>query len=355
MERTPLDTLSRLSVLLLAALAVLAAMVVAKQILLPVVLALVVGLVTAPAFDMMRRIGLHPVLATLAALLFVLLAVVAVVAALQPLAVRLVEVAPRVWHDLQETILMLRELARGVEDVGREVSETLDPGKAQAAAAAPAAEGEAVAMPTVQDAILLAPAIAGQVLIFVGTLFFYGLSRSEIHAWAAAFVARGNSRGDVARILRDAESRVARYFLTVGAINAGLGLATAGILSALGLPDALLFGLVAMLMNFLLYLGPALVAAGLFLAGIAAFDGSWAVLPSLAFLTLNAIESQFVTPALVGRALSVNPLLVFLAVVLGLWLWGPLGGVVALPILLWCQAVALGFRQAEARPGVILQ
>ena len=81
--------------------------------------------------------------------------------------------------------------------------------------------------------------------------------------------------------------------------------------------------------------GPALVAAALLLAGLLSFDGLAGLAPAALFVSMNAIEGQFVTPALVGRHMHVNPLLVFLSLVFWLWLWGPIGGIVAIPVLVW--------------------
>ena len=77
------------------------------------------------------------------------------------------------------------------------------------------------------------------------------------------------------------------------------------------------------------------IIAGLLVAGLTQFTGMMVLLPPLAFLTLNIIEAQFVTPAFVGQRLQLNPLAIFLAIVFGLWLWGPVGAIVSLPVVLW--------------------
>jgi predicted PurR-regulated permease PerM len=82
-----------------------------------------------------------------------------------------------------------------------------------------------------------------------------------------------------------------------------------------------------------------MVAVALTLTGIAVFDGTAALLPPLVFIGCNLIESQFVTPSFVGRQVSVSPLMVFLALVFWLWLWGPIGGFIAIPLLLWVMAM----------------
>ena len=132
---------------------------------------------------------------------------------------------------------------------------------------------------------------------------------------------------------------MSRYFLTITAINAGLGIALAAALSLIGLPGALVWGCVAALLNYVLYLGPAFLVLGLTIAGILAFSGIFSFAPPLIFLFLNMLESQFATPALLGKHISLNPLLIFVSLVFWLWLWGPVGGIIAIPVLL--IAVAL--------------
>ena len=74
-------------------------------------------------------------------------------------------------------------------------------------------------------------------------------------------------------------------------------------------------------------------------AGIASFDGIQALLPAACYIGLNFIEAQFVTPTAVGKQLSLNPLVVFLSVVLGIFIWGAIGGIVAIPILVWILVI----------------
>ena len=304
----------------------------------PIALALVAGVVLSPVSDFWERKGAPAAVGALTSLLATLLVLLALAAALQPAVAQVVEQVPRVWSDLSETAERLRDLARGLEDMQEQVSEAIE-GESPAE---PAEAAPPFALPTLGDAVLLAPAVLAQVLVFAGALFFFLLTRAEIYDWAARRLSEPAERAQTARRLREAERRVSRYFLTIAAINLTLGVATAAALQALGLPGALFWGLAAFLLNFILYLGPAIVAAGLLLAGIGAFDGGMAVLPALAYVVLNTTEGQFVTPALVGRSIRVNPLLVFLSLVLGIFLWGPIGGVVAIPLLIWVLVLGDG-------------
>lgn len=336
-----LERVAQVAVVAMGLVVTAAALWVASPILAPTALALVIGIVVAPLVTLLHRAGLPERAAAMATFAAALLAVAMLVLMFQPTVVALVEQAPRIWSDMRDMIGLVRGVFRGVADVTSAVSDALVP----EARAATGDEGTS-AIPSLTDAILLAPGVLAQMMVFVGVLFFFLLSRSDVYVWAAALTGGRSERAAFAARLDQAEKEVSRYFLTIAFINAGLGLATGIVLHLIGLPNAATWGLVAFLINFLPYLGPAALAGGLVLAGLLSFDGGAAFLPVAAYVALNVAEGQFVTPALVGRQLSINPLVVFLALVFGIWLWGPIGGIIAIPALLWVRSVTTDHKPA---------
>ena len=333
---TKLDRLAKVSVVIIGVIAAFATLDALESIFAPLALALVAGVVLSPLSDFWERRGYSSVVGALVGLAATLVVTASFALIFHPVIVQLVDQAPKVWSDMQETIRTVRGLLRGLSDVTEGVSEAIAPEANAASPAAPVAEGaEGVELPTVTDAVLAAPLIVSQILIFAGALFFFLLTRTEIYDWAAKLVPDRGERAQFARKLRHAEREVSRYFVTITMINAGLGTAIAAALQVLGMPGAILWGVVGFLLNFIVYLGPAIFMVALLFAGVAVFDGSLALAPAASFLILNGLEAQFVTPALVGRNMAINPLLVFLALVFGIWLWGPIGGIVAIPLLLW--------------------
>jgi predicted PurR-regulated permease PerM len=118
-------------------------------------------------------------------------------------------------------------------------------------------------------------------------------------------------------------------------VNVCLGMATAALAWLVGLPNPLLWGALAAVLNYLPYIGPALVIGTLGVAGLLTFPTlGEAIVAPLIFLGIVAIEGQFLTPALMGRRLEINPFAVFLAIAFCTWLWGPIGAFVAVPLLL---------------------
>lgn len=340
-----MERLSRIAVIVIAIIATTAALRETSDIVGPVVIAVVTGIVLSPLMGVLEDAGVRRATAALTSLGLCLILLGAVAILSQPLVAQMIEQAPKIWADMQDVVRALRGLASGLSDIGREVSSAVVP-DAIAAPAEPVAEEEAIEMPTVTDALMIAPGLAAQILTFTGTLFFFLLTRDDIYEWIAVSFAEASRRGVMARRLREAEKSVSRYFLTIAMINAGLGVATGIVLQFLGLPDAPLWGVLAAVVNFVVYLGPAVLVVALVFAGVAAFDGVMAALPALSFLLLNFLEGQFITPALVGRRMELNPLLVFLSLIFGLWLWGPIGGIVAIPIIVWVVVLKDGLARA---------
>ena len=133
---------------------------------------------------------------------------------------------------------------------------------------------------------------------------------------------------------------VSRYLLSITVINILEGFAVGVGLYLIGVPSAPLWGALAALTNFVVFIGPAVMVAILFMVGLAEFDtlgGSF--LPVAVYLGINMIEAQFVTPMVIGRTMTLNPFVVLLALVFWIWLWGPLGGFIAIPALLVVYAV----------------
>jgi len=183
-------------------------------------------------------------------------------------------------------------------------------------------------VPGIFDALALAPSVAAALLVFAGAFYFFLLSRAALYARVEGSVLPWDRE-----MLERAEMRVSRYFLTITLINATFGTLIWLVMTLVGLPQPALWGLAAFLFNFILYLGPAALAVAFLVAGLLAFNGAMSVVPAVLYVSMNMTEGQFVTPALVGRQMAVNPLLIFVSLVFWLWLWGPIGGIVAIPVI----------------------
>jgi predicted PurR-regulated permease PerM len=135
-------------------------------------------------------------------------------------------------------------------------------------------------------------------------------------------------------IARQIETEISAYLLTVTMINCGLGLALWASLAAVGVPNPLLWGALAAVTNFIPYLGAALVYVTLAMVGFLTYpDLTHALMVPGVFLVLNLLEAYLVTPMVLGRRLTLNPVVIFLGLTFWGWLWGITGAVLAVPIM----------------------
>lgn len=325
-----LSDTSRIAVVLLAVIALFAALKLAEAVAAPLMLGLVSAIILSPFTDFLERIGVPSGLNAILGLLVAVVVLASLILLLEPVAERALQAAPRVARELGDMLAGIRVHLTGLSDMTDNVRNAISGENGGPKSPAPSLD-----VPTIADALTFAPALGAQTLIFAGTLFFFLLTRDEIYNAAAAT----SHERLTPELLRWAEARVSRYFLTITVINFVFGGCVALALHLIGMPQAVLWGAFAAVMNFILYLGPAVVALCLVVGGALAFDGPAMFLPPAVFIAINITEGQFVTPALIGRQMSLNPLLVFLSLVFWLWLWGPIGGMIAIPLMLWVFAV----------------
>jgi predicted PurR-regulated permease PerM len=144
----------------------------------------------------------------------------------------------------------------------------------------------------------------------------------------------------VARVIRDVQDRVAAYILTVGLINLGIGVVVALGAWGLGLEAPIMWGGLAALLNFMPYIGPLSMVALLALFGIGTNSSPLVgAIPALCYLGLHAIESNVVTPSILGARFTMNPVLILLALSYFTWIWGVTGALLSVPILLTLTAL----------------
>ncbi|TCS67399.1 AI-2E family transporter [Primorskyibacter sedentarius] len=330
---------------ILAAVAVISALYFAKPVFAPFVLAFVFAVVLTPISDFWLRTGLPATASSLMTLALCVLVIVVLAVALEPVVNGLYTEWPGIRAGMQEMVWNIRSVLRDIDDVSREVTDALAPTAAQGAGG-DAVDEASKSLPSLSELMFMAPALLGQVMIFLGALYFLLLCRSDVYRWLGK-LSTVNSKAAALKFY-EADRVVARYSLTITIINVCYAVCVALVFKVIGMPGYMIWGVAAGVLNFVVYLGPALVATAALVAGTAVFDGGMSFVPAGAYLILNVIEAQFVTPTLVGRQTNVNPLLVFLSLCLFLWLWGPIGGVVAIPILVWFIAVYDGLSTLAA-------
>jgi predicted PurR-regulated permease PerM len=135
-------------------------------------------------------------------------------------------------------------------------------------------------------------------------------------------------------IARETEASISTYLFTVAVVNVGLGLAVTLAMLLLKMPNALLWGSLAALAEFIPYVGATLMLVLLSMAGLAAFPTvGHALLVPGAYLAIDLIQANFVSPLVLGRRLTLNPVAILVGLIFWWWIWGVGGAFIAVPLL----------------------
>tara|TARA_R110002049_G_scaffold182485_3_gene350393 strand:+ start:5797 stop:6927 length:1131 start_codon:yes stop_codon:yes gene_type:complete len=173
-------------------------------------------------------------------------------------------------------------------------------------------------------------------LTICGALLFFllatgdNLLRSIMHA-----LPNFTARRRLVETIENVQEGLGSYLARISAINACLGLCVGVAMWLLGMPSPVLWGVMAFAFNFIPILGAIAGATIVFVVALVNFDPTYyAFVVTSTFLVLTSIEGQFITPAILGRTMSMSPVLVFLSIVIWGWMWGIIGVFLSVPILI---------------------
>ena len=159
------------------------------------------------------------------------------------------------------------------------------------------------------------------------------LGRTRLRRVLVAFFDDREARLRTLKIMNDIEHNLTGYLSMVAIINFAVGLAAGVIAWLVGLPDPIAWAVLGFILNFIPYIGALIMEAALFLVGLVTFPAlTHALAAPLLYAAFATLEGHFITPSIVGRRLTLNPLTVFLSLVFWTWLWGPVGAFLAVPL-----------------------
>ena len=186
------------------------------------------------------------------------------------------------------------------------------------------------------------PVVIAQFMTFIIlVLFLLSFGPRLYDSYMEIFPLEKNKRRPIALIGR-LQKELSRYIVTVTIINTGLGVVTASVFWMLGVDDALLWAALVGLLNFAPYIGPFIALIILCLAGVTQYGMELvSLVPAAAYFGINLLEAQFITPTVLGRHMRLNPLILILWLLVWGWLWGPVGVLLAVPLLV-CIKLAAG-------------
>lgn len=326
------------SLVVLASLAVGYTLWATQDLILPVLLAMFFALVGNPIIRLLQRVRIPRFLAALAVLCSGLaLAVLLGQQLIQP-AGEWIREAPR---ELRSLAPKLQKLAKPMQDANK-AAENI----------ARAAGGESTSRPVqvvrteVNDpyrVLTTTPMLITSILAVVLLTFFFMVYGQDLQRHAIALLPDRQKKKVTVEILQTIETEVSRYVLTISVINAVVGLVFAACLYIgldLPLDQALLWGTLAAILNFAPYVGPLIGIVAMLLMGFSTFnDPVQALLPAAIYLGLHTLEGQIVTPIVLGKRMALSPLILILALMVFGWMWGLIGLLLAVPMLVCVKIV----------------
>ena len=307
-------------------LAALAACYAAAEIVLPIVLAFVLGAVFQPVLRALERVGLPRPLAAL----LIVLALISLI-----LAVGLLLSAPLSdWIGrLPQTVPRLQERLKWINGPIASLQKAL--GHIQRLAPTGGPPPLAVRTTTVADRLLdQVRILAAGAFTTVLVLFFVLISGDTFLRRLVEILPRFKDKRQAVAISQQIEQDISIYLATITMMNSAVGIAVAVMVWACGLGDPLLWGTIAFLLNYVPILGPTVGFILFLVAGLVTIDPLWAAfLPAAFYLMIHVAEGETITPLLLARRFTVNPVLIVIGVIFWYWMWGVVGAVLATPVL----------------------
>ena len=303
---------------------------------LPVTAALVIAIALVPLLEWFERRRVPSGLAAfICVLLFIAVANAAVAAIVLP-ATEWVRLLPERIGRIRETLAPLLDvyasLERFIDDI---VTEFGSQG---------AGTTRTVAVETPNSMLDLlatsAPHLAVQTFFALLVIFFFLAGWTRMRR--ATITTRTSFDGAMttARVIQQVVDATSTYLGTITLVNVAVGIVMSLILWMLGMPTPLMWGGIVAVFNYIPYLGPIAATLLLALGGLMAFPDPWvAAIPAVSFAAIHLVEANMLTPSLVGRRLTINPLLILVALSFWAWVWGTTGALLAVPLLIILKTV----------------
>ena len=313
---------------------------------LPVTAALVIAIALVPPLEWLERRRVPSGLAAfLCLMLFLIIANAAVAAIVFP--------ASNWLKDLPEKIDRVRSTLRPILEAFSDLDHFIQT-TAQGFSRGPGLASQTVTVETPNSLLQIIATSAPFAIIqmFFATLVIYFFLAGWTRMRKRTITSRTSFDGAMttARVIQQVVDATSTYLGTITIVNISLGLLVALALWLLGMPNPLMWGGIVAVMNYIPYLGPIAAAFLLALAGLMepVFPSFWqAMVPAIVFVVCHLVEANIVTPTIVGRKLTINPLMILLALSFWAWVWGTTGALLAVPLLIILRTVIAAAGQPD--------
>jgi predicted PurR-regulated permease PerM len=306
----------------------------AAEVILPIVLAFVLMLLLSPGMRLLSRLHFPRSLSALLLILAVLTGLFALGAAVsgpaKTWAERLPDGLPRIEERLRflsQPIETVTEFLQKADNIGQE--------------GAPAKTGLGISAALFRGTQHFASGLVETILV----LFFLLVSGDTFLRRLVEIMPRFQDKRQVVDLSQQIENKISAYLVTVTLMNAAVGVATGVVMWACGVGDPVLWGAVAFLLNYVPIIGPLFGCILFLFAGFLAIDSLWlSMLPAGLYLLVHILEGEMVTPMLLARRFTLNPVLVIVSLIFWFWMWGIPGAVLAVPMLAIAKIICDGVK-----------
>ena len=302
-----------------------------RSVLLPIVLALLLSYLFKPVLRALGRCGVRPAFGA-AILLFGLIAILGYgISFLATPAAGWLEKAPYGLQQLQHKLLPLKKPMEQVAKASGEIEKLTNPDDVNS----PMPTAIAVKQNRMTDLLY------GRTPEFLVSTFLLLILLYFLLAYDEVFLSKVikmmptlQDKKRAVSIAHEIESHVSRYLLTITVINICLGIAVGTTVGLLGLSNPFMWGVLVALLNFVPYVGAFVGILCMTVGAVLSYDSlAYAMVFPTAYLIITAIEGNFITPWVMGRSLTLNPVLILLSLTFWGWMWGIAGIILAVPIL----------------------
>lgn len=325
----PVDvrSISLTGLFLLACLAMLS---VAEAVFIPIAFALILSALLTPLVRSFRFVRIGPPLAA-AIVLGGLVLVVAVASylLLDP-ASQWMAKAPSAMHAVEHKLASIKQSLKPVQSATAAIEQIAAGEKTVSSPVQVEVKGEGLAATVVAFtksffASMLTTLVLVYFLLAGGDFFLEKLVK---------VIPKLADKKRAVEIVREIEHCVSNYLQSVTLINIGVGLAVGVAMAALGLPNPVLWGVLAMLLHFIPYVGSLTGLLMITLVAFVTFDDLWRVaLTAVTYEVISAAEGMIISPLLLGHRLTLNPVVILISLIFWGWLWGIPGALLAVPLL----------------------
>jgi predicted PurR-regulated permease PerM len=325
-------------------LALLTALYVASEIVLPVVLAIVLKLLLQPLVRITDRIGIPRGIGALMAIILLVLNLAGIVSGIAGPATAWAAKLPEAIPQVQQKLAFLARPIGTVQWMMEQLQSVTGGGVSTVPQAPPAHSINVLGM------LFSGTATVAAGLFTTLVVLFYLLVAGETFLRRVVEILPGFAEKRLAvELTLNIERNISAYLVTVTLINGVVGLATLGVMWVCGVANPLLWGVLAFVLNFVPILGAMAGMVIFLMASVLSLGVTWAaLLPVGLYFLIHVVEGELVTPMLMARRFTINPVAVILALIFWYWMWGVPGAILAVPMLAITKIVCDDLRPLRA-------